>query len=260
MIIIILLAASLAIILQPPWECVAHRRQMTFRLKYSFILLPPSKHEISAVPFYLNPNDTCAKYNWAQAELSDAKIDWSRYIVSLIVSGILTGIACALYIRRPVSARDPQPTKEVHSHRKGIRLPGFILLFCAGTMILGPILTAGRIVMDFKTASVAFSTYPTLRELLQTDAVIVCAILAAGIYVGFKLWSVKPSAVVSVRRFLVARLMLSGLRLLLFAGSGLPRDIVGSTMLHLAVYETTYFLIWFSYFRVSKQVKQVFQV
>lgn len=137
-----------------------------------------------------------------------------------------------------------QPTRDAH-HLVGVG--GWLALFILGMTIFSPILTALNLVKEFEG----------LGLVAIFDAVISVPLMFFGIYAGVRLWKIRPNAVRTAKRYLVAYFVYSAAILLLVilgSISAQTNEKTSSQEIVTVARSFIYAIIWYSYLAKSKRV------
>jgi hypothetical protein len=121
---------------------------------------------------------------------------------------------------------------------------GWLLLFCVGTTIIGPLVLLVEIAAKLQNASIVGSALPAL----------LVALLAAGgfsIYTGATVWRVQTNALAVVKTYFIVMVGLASVVFLLSV-SGAYYNLAGPARTLISV------AIWWAYFKKSKRVKATF--
>lgn len=140
---------------------------------------------------------------------------------------------------------------------------GWLLFFCVGLTILGPLFSLSALSSAWDQAAPVFGRFPVLRSVLIWGNLGSVAILIYGFIVGCMIWSGSPRGRNIARRFLKLRLLgVIGIQVIAFLimrdlPSGMVAAGVRGMVLALFV-EGVYFAIWWFYFNVSKRVRNTY--
>ena len=144
--------------------------------------------------------------------------------------------------------------EKVQTQYKGVR--GWLLFFCLSLTIFVPLFTLYNIISAYNEISSQFYQLPNLLNL-----VIIAGLSTFSIYVGIKVWRVKPGAVRIAKNYLLLYLgyMVLGILFLLFDSlqAGVDKAIIGE-LARVVIPSFTNFALWYSYLSKSKRVKATF--
>lgn len=140
---------------------------------------------------------------------------------------------------------------------------GWLVFFCIGLTILSPLLVLGQMVSTWKASEGAFGEFPEIKTAMLWENFGSIMLLIYGFIVGCIIWSGNPQGRSIARQFLLIRLFgFIGIELsTLLMMSGLPSNIVAGGVRGVggAVFNAgIYFLVWWSYFKKSKRVKNTY--
>ena len=194
-------------------------------------------------------------YAEADGDEARAKAFYIRYRV--------TQLGGSSSSKNPSNASPPSSPPPSESHKHYVGVGGWLLFFCVGLTILGPLGTLGRMGNESAEAKRLAASIPNLAEATTTDNVLVIVLLISGFVVGVRLWQTQPSAAKAARTYLVFRLGLGILRCILLISipdipPSLSTDYATEIITRVGLYELILFGIWYSYFRISKRVKATF--
>src|SRR5262249_19471425 len=138
---------------------------------------------------------------------------------------------------------------------------GWLLLLCIGLTVVSPILVTLGIVRGYLGDSPYFERFPRLRVVVLVDMALRIALTAYGMWVGFRLGTVRPRAVPSAKRYLQVAIAYLVVAALLPFAAGLPSE--ANPSLAIAVARQTIpaligVAIWYAYLVRSKRVKATY--
>lgn len=84
---------------------------------------------------------------------------------------------------------------------------GWLLFFCVGLTILSPLRGAFALIQGYNQSNPYFDRFPGLRTLTMIDMPVSIALMGFSIYAGVGLWSIRPGAVRTAKRFLIVTLV-----------------------------------------------------
>ena len=155
-----------------------------------------------------------------------------------------------------------QTPKTEMSGPKGVG--GWLLFFCVGLTILGPIIALGQMASGWEQTEPAFELFPTLKTAIYFENFGHSLILFYGFIIGCKIWGGDPAGKTLAKQYLRVRLFgflgIEVITLLLFMPS-LPSQMVSAAMPPFVggvFREGVCFLVWWLYFKKSKRVKNTF--
>ncbi|MBP8961976.1 MAG: DUF2569 family protein [Opitutaceae bacterium] len=140
---------------------------------------------------------------------------------------------------------------------------GWLVFFCVGLTILGPLFSFGQMVSGWEQAEPAFSRFPTIKSVLMWENLGSTAILIYGFIVGCMIWSGSPQGRAIARRFLLIRLFgfIAVEVIAILIMGDLPSEVVTAGMggvVGALFREGVYFTIWWFYFKKSKRVRNTY--
>ena len=142
---------------------------------------------------------------------------------------------------------------------------GWLLIFCIGLVILSPLYNFVRMIIDWAIISLASEVAPSLKYPVMFENFGMAAIIIAGIVVGIIIWSGSHDGRKIAKVYLKARVVcfvaVESLTIMLVGGptsfsTMVPSDV--GAFIGGIVSEGAYFLIWWSYFKKSKRVKNTY--
>ncbi len=143
---------------------------------------------------------------------------------------------------------------------KGVR--GWLLFLCVNLTILGPIGNAMIISASFAEATVVSKRYPSYLPIEIIGDVLVLAVnIVYSIYVGIRLWRVRPNAVDSAKNFLILAGVVAIVNMLLLLLAGFSEEVLSAVMaLSLPELGPNLAIIglWYRYLNRSKRVRATF--
>jgi hypothetical protein len=147
------------------------------------------------------------------------------------------------------------PLTQVHYDRVG----GWLSLFCLG-LILGPVFSIIRVIIDTTEISAQFAVYPNLKTVIWTEDIIVIGLSLFGLYAAFKLYTLQKDAPKIAKIYLLAMLGSEILDYLLLEAFPDVKEIVN---INEAIADSTrvfiVIAIWLTYLSVSKRVKGTYR-
>ena len=138
---------------------------------------------------------------------------------------------------------------------------GWLLLFCVGLTILGPLITFGNLSNGLTEARKIADRFPSFKTVILIDSILSLALMAFSIYAGVALWTVKSNAVKIAKNYLFAILCYSILALPLIHSANLPteaNDVMMRQDIMGAFRAIIYVLVWNTYLNRSKRVKATY--
>jgi len=140
---------------------------------------------------------------------------------------------------------------------------GWLVFFCVGLTILGPLFSLGQMGNGWEQAQPAFSRFPAIKSVLIWEYLGSSAILIYGFIVGCMIWSGSSQGRAIARRFLLIRLFgFIGVEVIAINMMvGLPSDVTTAGIVGVGgalIREVVYFIIWWLYFKMSKRVRNTY--
>lgn len=165
----------------------------------------------------------------------------------------------------PSSASSPQTEQSSSKTTSGpTGVGGWLVFFCVGLTILGPLFSLGQMGNGWEQAQPAFSRFPAIKSVLICEYLGSTAILIYGFIVGCMIWSGSSKGRVIARRFLLIRLFGSIVFEVIAINMmvrWLPLEIARAGtvgMIGALIREVVYFTIWWLYFKMSKRVRNTY--
>jgi hypothetical protein len=138
---------------------------------------------------------------------------------------------------------------------------GWLLLFCLVLTVFGPAITLYSLFSGFSESSDYFDQFPGLRVITVIDTALSLALMAYSLYAGIGLWSVRPGAVRTAKRYLLCSLGYLVVAAILPFCAGLPSSANEAMIGEVAkntLRGVVYFAIWYSYLSKSERVKATY--
>lgn len=142
---------------------------------------------------------------------------------------------------------------------------GWLLLFCVGLTILGPLFSIGQTRINWIEAQPTLDQFPTLKNAVIWETTCLIALYIYGFIVGCMIWSGNPNGRNIAKKFLLIRFIgFVGVEFVTVIIMGdLPIEVCVSVIggISGAVFrEAIYFSIWWFYFKKSKRVRNTYRV
>ncbi len=140
---------------------------------------------------------------------------------------------------------------------------GWLLLFCVGLTVLGPLFFINQTTEAWKGAEAAFSHFPSLKTGVIVENTGLALIQVCSVVVGLILWGARSGGRALAMRFLIFRISAFGgveLITLLVLGD-LPTDVLTAVLggiVGSASKEAFYCTVWWFYFKKSKRVRNTY--
>lgn len=133
---------------------------------------------------------------------------------------------------------------------------GWLAFFCIVQIFIQPIIL---LVLSIADASV-FGQDSSLDVFLVIEIAGMLGLAVFGVIAGVNLWRIRPGAVRVAKAYLVAALVWSVLKAVLAYAmlEGHYQEAVGAQEVQGVVFTIVPFVIWFTYFNVSKRVKATY--
>jgi hypothetical protein len=139
---------------------------------------------------------------------------------------------------------------------------GWLLLFCLGLTVFSPLLTLGSLAVSYSDVSQYFEQIPGLLHLTVIDTLLSVGLMGFSIYAGVGLWSIRPGAVRSAKRYLLCCLWYQAVAAVLPFMAGLP-SAASEAMIPEVVKQTVrgviHVAVWYSYLCKSQRVKATYE-
>jgi len=165
----------------------------------------------------------------------------------------------------PIDEQTPQlnvpTTPAATTGPKGVG--GWLVFFCVGITILGPLFALGQITTNWEQAQPAFAQFPNLKTAILWENIGSVALLIYGFIAGCMIWGGNASGREIAKRFLLIRLFGAiGIEFITVVIMGDMPSQVATSVIGAAVRavfrEVVYFLIWWFYFKKSKRVRNTY--
>lgn len=188
--------------------------------------------------------------NWLPVALDAARAELQRRGIADIAKTPEIDLPC-------------QPAESDKLQYEGV--DGWLVLFCIILTILTPIRDLFR---DFVLYSLydeyspSFTRYPGLRHLILIEVILQLVFLIYSVYVGIRLWRIRPGAVQSAKSYLTWNLSISAIIIILPFGLVLPPLVKEATVSHMVrgfLNTILWFTVWYSYLNVSKRVRATYR-
>ncbi|MFZ2642508.1 MAG: DUF2569 family protein [Verrucomicrobiia bacterium] len=142
------------------------------------------------------------------------------------------------------------------------RVGGWLLLFCLGLTVFGPLITLSSLVASFTEAAKYFDRFPGLLVITIIDSLLSLGLMTFGIFTGVVLWRVRPGALGIAKGYLLCFFIYIVIAAVLPFLSGLPSQ-ANAAMISTGVGNlgrgVICFTIWYWYLEKSKRVKATYQ-
>jgi len=159
----------------------------------------------------------------------------------------------------PPVAAGPSPSVSMGPRGVG----GWLMVFCVGLTILGPIFSFAGMANAWRACEPAFALYPSIKTAVIWENFGSAIIVVYGLVVGATIWGGHPNGRAMAQTYLRVRLggMLAVEFVALSLMANLPGDLVSagfSGVFGMALREGGYFLIWWFYFKKSTRVRNTY--
>lgn len=140
---------------------------------------------------------------------------------------------------------------------------GWLVFFCVGLTILGPIWSLATMATGWEQSQAAFSRFPSIKTAILWELFSSSAIVVYGFVVGLMIWSGNPNGRSLARRYLLIRLFgIMGVEIVAIVLMGdLPTEVMTAVVggiVGVGLREIVYFLLWWCYFKKSKRVRNTY--
>jgi hypothetical protein len=172
----------------------------------------------------------------------------------------------------PAAVPPPPPTEAVQQQSvatppvaatgpKGVG--GWLVFFCVGLTILGPLYSIGQLSTSWEQAQPAFAQFPSFKTAIMWENAGSIALLIYGFIVGCMIWSGNPNGREIAKKFLLIRLFgFVGIEVITIIIMGdMPSQVVASVIgacVGAVLANVFWFLIWWFYFKKSKRVRNTY--
>jgi hypothetical protein len=141
------------------------------------------------------------------------------------------------------------------------KVGGWLLLFCVGLTILGPLRTLVALAKSYADLAAYQTKFSGLAMVVIVDMGLSAALMALAIHAGVRLWTIRPGAVQTAKRFLLWVLGYHAIAAILPFTAGLPPE-ANREMLRAVSFEVAggviWVAIWYAYLSRSKRVKATY--
>jgi len=141
----------------------------------------------------------------------------------------------------------------------GVR--GWLLFLCVVLTVISPLATFISCMTGYDDVSPYLGQFPGLRLLVLVDAVLSLGLMVFSVYAGTGLWSIRPGAVQTAKRYLLFCLVYAAVAAVLPFMVGLPSTANGAMFgqgVKTIVGSFAYCAIWYSYLSKSKRVRATY--
>jgi hypothetical protein len=140
---------------------------------------------------------------------------------------------------------------------------GWLVFFCVGLTILGPLFSLGQMVSTWEASQAAFSRFPSIKTAVIWENFGSALLLIYGFVVGCIIWSGNQNGKSIAKKYLLIRLFgFIGVEFIAIVLMGdLPSEILAAgigAVFGAGIREVFYFLIWWFYFKKSKRVRNTY--
>lgn len=159
-----------------------------------------------------------------------------------------------------------KPTVAMHTTKKSgpTGVGGWIFVFCFGIGLVGPLLTAGRMLSDWEKAKPYFARAPAFRAALLTENIGVVVILVLGIWTANRILKGDTRGKQLAKRYLIYRLIITlgaGAITFVILIVAAPSEFVTAGvdgMIPAQVANAFVVGLWWWYFARSKRVRNMY--
>jgi hypothetical protein len=140
---------------------------------------------------------------------------------------------------------------------------GWLVFFCVGLTILGPLWSIGQLTSTYEKAKPALDRFPALKLAVDFETAGLVALLIYGFIVGCVIWSGSPAGRRVARQFLIIRLLgfiaIEAITFWMISDVSTAAVNAATTEGVTAISrEVIYFLIWWFYFKRSARVRDTY--
>jgi hypothetical protein len=151
------------------------------------------------------------------------------------------------------------PAASVEPRYKGVG--GWLLLLCLGLTVFSPLITLVSLATSYSVSSQYFDRFHGLLVITVVDTLLSAGLMVFSVYAGVGLWSIRPGAVRTAKRYLLWFLGYHAVAAILPFTAGLPsaaNDAMIAQVLKDTVKGVVYFAIWYSYLNRSERVRATY--
>jgi hypothetical protein len=216
------------------------------------------------------PDSQQKYYDAVAEEIINRKLKRGLWARAIAEAGCEGAPARAVYIRLRVSELVEEEGQRsgsdtAQSLREPAGVGGWLLLFCVGLTIIGPLWSVLQMIDGYHKSAAAFVIYPELQHALAIENICIGGLLVYGFVTGARIWAGSPNGLKLARRYLVIRLigflftkmisywLMSGLHAV--ADELLMKSVLGALLR-----EGLHFIIWWSYFARSERVRNTYRI
>jgi hypothetical protein len=156
----------------------------------------------------------------------------------------------------------PSPMPRGSVGPKGVG--GWLIFFCVGITIIGPLFTIGQMAATWHDSQDSFYYYPNIKNAIIWENISSALLLSYGFVVGCRIWSGDQNGRSIANKYLADRLwgfiFIECVALLIVID--LPSSVLSEAIngiYPVAIREVFFFLIWRSYFKNSKRVRNTYE-
>lgn len=137
---------------------------------------------------------------------------------------------------------------------------GWLLFLCVSLTILTPLLNFSTIMTELKDANAVSAYYPDIYQAVMVEVVFTLIMIAASVYVGASLWSIRPQAVFKAKLFLgvLPFFTLLGIFLTYLLLPAVGQSVFAKQSIFTVVRAFIYSGIWFFYLSNSQRVAETY--
>ncbi len=135
------------------------------------------------------------------------------------------------------------------------------MLLCLSLTLFSPLITLRSLAAEYSEFAVFFDEFPGLLVIIVIDTLLSLGLVAFGVYAGTGLWSIRPAAVHTAKRYLLCVLGYLAVAAILPFMAGLPSE--ANEFMKMQVFGDTIrgvisVAIWYSYLNKSKRVNATY--
>jgi len=141
------------------------------------------------------------------------------------------------------------------------RVTGWLAVFCAGQIVIGPLLSLGSLVDFSESYAKLYPAYPSLHDMVGFTECIYLILAIFGIYSGFMVYNKRSNAIIIAKWYLLTVFVGRTVCVAFPFVMGLPPDFTSArtdVVLAEIVKTGATVTIWYAYLSYSKKVKAIF--
>ncbi len=166
-------------------------------------------------------------------------------------------------VRQSIGLEDWEREKaqSYHTQHRYYGVGGWLLLFCVGLTILGPLRNFATIGQTMEAVRLVGGRFPGFATIAYIEIALILVMIAFSLYAGISLWMIRPKAVTIAKFYLGFVVIVSIIDFILVSSIDLP-GAAQSEMTRTAVIGVVgsifYAVIWTAYLNSSQRVQATY--